>query len=297
MRRDVKRITVLAHAKLNLGLQVVAKRDDGFHDIDTVFQTISLADGIAIKERRDATVTLRATGLAVPEDETNLAFRAASLVIERTGCPGVAIELEKRTPVAAGLGGGSADAAAVLVGMETLYGLGLDPGRLRAMALELGSDVPFLIEGGTARGRGRGEILDRLRPIVGVAFVLVVPPIAIRAGEAYASAGIRLTERDRFIRLSCSAIQEGDLPGCLAGLRNDLEEGQVRSHPEIGRIKQTLLDAGALAVVMSGSGPAVFALVRGKEEAREVASRVPECGWAVLVVQPVDVGAQVVEAT
>ena len=292
----MKRIILRAHAKVNLGLRVVARRADGFHDIDTIFQTVSLADAIVMERRADSRVTLCARGLVVPAGPENLAVRAAALVVDRTGCPGVSIELDKRIPVAAGLGGGSADAAAVLVGMNHLLNLGVEAAGLREMALELGSDVPFLIEGGTARGRGRGEILDPLRPLDEIAFVLVVPQIAIRASEAYALARIGLTESDAFTRLNCSAIQDGELPGQLADLRNDLEEGQVRSHPEIGRVKRTLLDAGALTAVMSGSGPAVVALVRSEEEAGVVASRVPQCGWVVLAVQPVVVGAQIVTA-
>ena len=290
----MRRILLRAHAKVNLGLEVVERRSDGYHDIDTIFQTISLADELELTPRDDERVTLRSEGLRVPEGEGNLAVRAGRLLVERTGCPGVAIELGKRIPVAAGLGGGSADAAAVLVGMNALLGLGLTSEALRAHALELGSDVPFLVEGGTARGRGRGEILDRLPPLALTGLVLVVPPIAISAAEAYRDVRIRLTDQDRFTRLNCSAIQDGVSPGVLAGLVNDLQEGQVRSHPEIRRAIDALLDAGADAAIMSGSGPSVVGLVRSKEEAELVASRVPECGRVVLAVQPVDIGAEIV---
>ncbi len=286
------RVTVEAYAKINLGLAVVRKRGDGYHDIDTIFQSVSLSDTVVLSPAPPdgPPVVLTASGLDVPLDRANLAFRAGELALERFGCPGVAIELTKRIPVAAGLGGGSADAAAVLAGLTVLHGLSAPHGTLAELALELGADVPFMLTGGTARGRGRGELLESLEPLAGVSFVLATPRFGVSAAEAYARARIGLTSDVSFIRVSCSAIREGDVSTLSAELRNDLEAGVVSACPEVLEIEESLTDCGVLSAAMSGSGPTVYGMVRTRAEGESIASRLAGRGWDIHVVEPIEVG-------
>lgn len=288
------RIGVLVHAKINLGLAVVARRADGYHDIETIYQTVSLSDTVELRSRPDRTdISIAAAGEAVPLDRSNLAWRAAEAVIARTGSGGVSIELTKRIPIAAGLAGGSADAAGVLVGMNELFALGLGLADLRDLALSIGSDVPFMIRGGTARGRGRGEVLDQLPAITGAWFVLVNPGREVAAAEAYARARIGLTRSQESIRLNRSAIQDGDVPGLARGLRNDLEAGVVLSCPDVAVIKERLADTGVLGAVMSGSGPTVVGVTGSAESAAEIATRLSGCDWRIHVVEPIDAGCRI----
>ncbi len=286
----MKRVRVEARCKINLGLEVVGSRPDGYHEIDTVFQTVSLADAVELTPLPAGEIRLDVLGDRAPAGPSNLAWKAAEALVEATGAPGVSIRLEKRVPVAAGLGGGSADAAAVIVGMNALHGLGLDTATLRRIALTVGSDVPFLVAGGTARGRGRGEEIEPLTPIGGVWFVLVTPAAEVSAREAYARARIGLTGRTGFIKLICSAIQDRD-PGALGlALRNDLEPGVVVLCPEVGRLEATLRERGATGVVMSGSGPTVVGVVRLRDDAERIAASLGGAGRRVRVVEPVDAG-------
>ncbi len=286
----MRTVEIEARAKVNLGLEVLAKRDDGYHDIDTIFQTISLSDTLRLSPSPDGTISLETSGIPVPGGPANLAVRAAEAIVAASGCRGPAISLEKRIPVGAGLGGGSADAAAVLVGMDALFGLGLPAHALLGLALSIGSDVPFLIRGGTSRGRGRGEILERLSPLAGLWFVLVTPPFEVSAGEAYRRARIRLTGRSPFIRLNCSAIQNGDPEALARGLENDLEAGVVSSYPEVGQAKARLLESGAMAAVMSGSGSTVVGIARTEEDAHNIESRLAGRDWLIHVAEPIDAG-------
>jgi 4-diphosphocytidyl-2-C-methyl-D-erythritol kinase len=286
-------IVIEAHGKVNLGLAVIARRADGYHEIDTLFQTVSLADTVALRPSGVRGISLRSEGGAVPVGDANLAWRAAAAVIERTGCPGVSIALTKRIPVAAGLGGGSADAAAVLVGMNELFGLGLGLRDLRAVGLGIGSDVPFLVRGGTARATGRGERIEQLPPLRGAWLVLVTPDRAISAASAYSGARIGLTRSREFIRLNRSAIQDGDVRGLAKRLRNDLEAGVVSSCPDVATIEQRLLELGALGAVMSGSGPTVVGVCEGPEAASRLALRLAGRDWRIHVVEPIDAGCRV----
>lgn len=293
MRHTMPRIVVEAHSKINLGLAVVRRRSDGYHDIETIFQTVSLADTVAVEPAGRGGISLAAEGERVPAGPSNLAWAAAAAVMERTGSPAVAIALEKRIPVAAGLGGGSADAAAVLVGMNELFGLGLSLSDLREIGLEIGSDVPFMLGGGTARGRGRGEVIEQLPPLRGAWFVLVTPPRAISAASAYAAARIGLTHSVDLIRLNRSAIQDGDVRGLAKGLRNDLEAGVVLSCPDVATAKGRLTELGVLGAVMSGSGPTVVGVLDNEEAASDVASRLGRRDWRTHVVEPINAGCRV----
>jgi len=288
-------VQVEAFAKVNLALRVLSRRPDGFHEIDTLFQSVSLSDTVSL-ERRDDGPLVTSSGLPIPLDARNLAWRAAEILREATGCPPVGIHIDKRIPVAAGLGGGSADAAAVLQGMRALFSLALEDDRLEDLAADIGSDVPFMLRGGSARGKGRGERLEWWPPLGGFALVLVTPAVAVSAQEAYNWVRIGLTDEAHFTKLNCSAIREGGV-GALAGaLRNDLEPGVVSCCPDVARVRGAFARAGATAILMSGSGPSVFGLVGSREEAEHLADRVRherEPGWAIHVVEPIDSGCRV----
>lgn len=286
-------VRIEAHAKVNLGLAVRATRPDGFHEIHTVFQTIGLSDTVELSTSGRG-ITLSVEGAPLPDGEANLAWRAARLFLDRIGADGVSIHLTKRIPVAGGLGGGSADAAGVIVGLNELLRAGVTSHDLASLALSLGSDVPYLLRGGTVEARGRGELLRPMRPLEGAVFVLATPPFGVGAAEAYSRARIGLTANDDFIRLICSGIQEGDIEAVAAAMRNDLEDGVAAIYPEIRRVKLALLEAGCAGAVMSGSGSTVVGLVRTGEEADSVRSRLAGHGWALVTAAPVDAGCEVV---
>ncbi|MFH1502951.1 MAG: 4-(cytidine 5'-diphospho)-2-C-methyl-D-erythritol kinase [Candidatus Eisenbacteria bacterium] len=285
-------ITLQAFAKVNLGLAVLARRPDGYHEIDTVLQTVSLADSLRLEGPRE-NVTLTVEGLDVPADDRNLAVRAAAALRRRTSCPGFAIRLEKRIPVAAGLGGGSSDAAAVLVGADELFGLGLRKAELEEVALGVGSDVPFLVSGGTARGRGRGELLTTLPTPRALWFVLATPRVAVTAAQGYRLGRIGLTRSAELIRLSCSAIQDGDIEALAASLVNDLEAGVASCCPDVAAARTALAQAGAVGVLMSGSGPTVVGLARDESQARDIGSRLAGRGFEISVAQATGQGSRV----
>ncbi len=289
------RASVSAFAKVNLGLRVVRRRPDGYHDIETLFQSVSLSDTVVLTPSPAGTC-LTAEGFPVPTDSRNLAWKAADAMLAASGCDPVSIHIVKRIPVAAGLGGGSADAAAVLVGMRELLGLDLDDAALARLALRLGSDVPFMLRGGTARGEGRGEILEPIPPLRGFALVLVTPPVPVSARQAYEALRIGLTAGRLFTRLNCSAIQEGDVDTLARACRNDLEPGVVSCCPDVAAVRRALLEAGSLVAFMSGSGPTVCGLARSREDAEHIAEAVraaDEPGWNIHVVEPIDSGCRV----
>lgn len=291
---ELGHVSVEAFAKINLGLAVVGARGDGYHDIETVFQSVSLADTVVLRPHSGpGPVALSVTGSAVSDGPDNLAWRAAEAMRGEFECGGVSIELTKRIPVAAGLGGGSADAAGVLVGMDRLFELGASDSSLEQLGASLGSDVPFMLSGGTALGTGRGERLERLPALSGVWFVLVTPRFGVSAGEAYGIPRIGLTEPASFIRVNCLAVRERDIQRLAKGLRNDLEAGVVSAYPEIARIKELLLDEGALAAMMSGSGPTVVGLVRDEAAGKDIASRLAGRDVDIHVVAPIEAGQSV----
>ncbi|MBD3349784.1 MAG: 4-(cytidine 5'-diphospho)-2-C-methyl-D-erythritol kinase [Candidatus Eisenbacteria bacterium] len=288
----MKWLEIEAYAKVNLGLAVLSRRSDGYHEIDTVLHTISLSDRIRL-EGPMRSWSLETTGLEVPSDEGNLALRAGRKLEELEGCPPFRIRLEKRIPVAAGLGGGSSDAAAVLRGAEELFGLEVGRRRLEEIALGLGSDVPFLVRGGAARGRGRGERLSDLPVLEGAWLVLATPRTAVSSAKGYEHARIGLTRSERLIRLSCSAIREGRAGELPPLLHNDLEAGVVSFCPDVAAARAALSEAGARGVVMSGSGPTVLGLARGEEEARGIVSRLKGRDFEINVARPTRGGSRI----
>ena len=256
----MNQIDVLASAKINLTLDVLRKRDDGYHELKTIMQTISLFDNINLK-KTDSGIALKTNLRYLPTDERNIAYSAAKLFFEKSGIKsGININIKKTIPVAAGLAGGSTNAASVLMGLNTLFDSPFTQGDLADMGAALGSDVPFFISGGCALCEGRGEIITPLADLPKTTFLVVKPSLRVSTAKVYG--GLRadkLTEHpdtDGMI----DAITRGDSESVAVRMFNVLETVTAVSHPEIKRIKQEMIELGATGSVMSGSGPSVIGL-------------------------------------
>lgn len=265
-------MTLRAYAKINLGLQILGKRPDGYHDIETIFHQINLYDEIEIVQNESG-VHFTTDSANVPTDASNLCVRAATILHDLTGAQGgVEITLRKRIPVGAGLGGGSSDAATVLKGICKLWGLEISLQELHLLSGGLGSDVPFFLDSGTAYATGRGEKLEQLQLSIPYWIVVVTPPVHISTVWAYSNFALDPHLRHENIKtLIRDGLQE---PRMLVNkLRNDFEPLVFRSYPEIMRAKESLVTGGADFALMSGSGSSVFGLFSNEAYAKELAEQ------------------------
>ena len=268
-------LTLSANAKINLTLDILGIRDDGYHEVAMVMQEISLHDTLTMKKNGQAIsldIVIEGQEGTLPADETNLCWKAAALVQEEYGLSeGVEIHLIKRIPMAAGLAGGSADAAAVLKGMNHLFQLKMTEERLCELGARLGSDIPFCIMGGTMLAKGRGERLTRLPRFPKTNVVLAKPAVGVSTAWAYKAydAGYDGSHPDNQAMLS--AIDAGDANRAAGLLCNVLESVTMAKYDVIAAYKKLMLDNGAMASMMSGSGPTVFGLVGEKEKAWRIA--------------------------
>lgn len=256
-----------ARAKINLALDVCGKRPDGYHDLRTVMQTLSLYDGMFMKKINKEGYFKLVTNLTyLPNDRRNLVYRAIEAVRERYGLKdGVFVQLSKHIPVSAGLAGGSADCAAALVGARNLFGLPVSIDELAAVGKELGADVPFCVMRGTALAEGIGDRLTRL-PKLPAAFVLVAkPPAIISTADIFRDYTDNNVKKRPDIEKMLSFLEKGDLRGVCGEMANTLESVTVNRCPVIGEIKTAMLESGALGALMSGSGPTVFGVYEKRE--------------------------------
>jgi 4-diphosphocytidyl-2C-methyl-D-erythritol kinase len=304
-----KTLVVKSFAKVNLYLRVLGKRKDNFHNLATLFARIDLSDRIVLKNREDGRITIKCASPHVPKDETNLCYRAADLL--RQECKlkrGLDIEIDKKIPVGAGLGGGSSDAAGVLVGLNRLWRLRLGRPRLAALASKLGSDVPFFIyDTKFALGSGRG---DKIKPLsslhnVKLWFILVYPgihvstPLIYRKFDLYMSGksrreplnkGIsRLTRQIPDVKIILSELSKKGSPLGPESLFNDLESVTSRIYPVVGKVKNALLTTGLRRVMMSGSGPAVFAICDCRAQAMDLCAKLRQKhkSWQIFLISAV----------
>jgi 4-diphosphocytidyl-2-C-methyl-D-erythritol kinase len=283
-------VTVRAHAKINLDLRVLGMRPDGFHELRTVFQAIALHDTLQCVPR-EGPFAIECATAGVPLDRTNLIWRAADVLWRALRRPGQArdmlVRLEKRIPLQAGLGGGSADAAAALIGLAHAWRVGLRPVQFTDLAARLGADVPFFLAGGTALGLGRGDEIYPLADLPRHWIVLLLPGFGVSTGEAF---GWYTAERDLARGPLVREPQHvpGPWPSRAAQMINDLEAPIARHHPEIDQMKAVLRRAGALAAAMSGSGSAVFGLFQKRAEAHAAVGRLAGSGWRVLLTESLD---------
>jgi len=264
-------MTVKSFAKINLGLEIVGKRTDGYHDIRTLFQTISLADELHLEPAPAGAIHITGDDPSVAWDETNLVHRAARLLREKTGTDqGARILVKKSVPAGRGLGGGSSNAAAALLGLNRMWGLGIDAPGLAGLARRLGADVPFFLHGGLCLGEDIGDRLTRLPDLAPLPCLLVFPPFPIPTASIYAGVGPSLTSAGKVSKIM-RFLESGD----FGLLENDLEHVILRAYPELESWKKFFGERGAILSRVSGSGSAVYGLFADEESAMEAQRRLP----------------------
>ena len=268
-----------ARAKINLGLDVIRKREDGYHDLRMVMQTIGLCDELVLSQVETEGIFVSTNRPELPTDERNLVYREARLLREEFGLPGgIRIHLEKKIPMAAGLAGGSTDAAAVLKGMNDLYSLGLSEAQLCERGVKLGADIPYCIMGGTALAEGIGERLTRLPEAPQCSVLLAKPWIDVSTAFVYGHLRADELQDHPDIDGQIAAVWSGDFSGMTEKMGNVLETVTIPAYPVVQEIKEEMLELGAAGAMMSGSGPTVFGLFDDREKAEAAYRRMCENG-------------------
>jgi len=259
-------------AKVNLFLRVLRKRDDGYHDILSLMQRISLCDEMSF-DLKGSKIVVKCPGSSLPENKDNIAYRAAEVILSGVSChSGVEITINKRIPVAAGLGGGSSNAATTLVTLNEMTGIKYSTEELMEMGADLGADVPFFVFGKTALASGIGDRLKPVEIVPNLSFILINPGFEISTREIYENLKLGLTKEPikyrmpRFVTMS----------HVVKGLCNDLEKVSLRFYPALSKIKELLTANGALGSLMSGSGPTVFGIFKNDDDARKAEIRLKE---------------------
>lgn len=274
-------ISLKALAKINLGLDVLGKREDGYHEVRMVMQTIHLYDRVEIKKTRSPHIHVETNLYYLPVNEDNLVYRAAKLMKDEFQIKeGVRIVLQKFIPVAAGLAGGSSDAAAVLVGMNRIFNLGLKQNKLMELGLKIGADVPFCIMRGTALAEGIGEKLTALPPMPKCPVLIAKPAISVSTKAVYEGLKLYDCMEHPDIDGVMEGIQQKDLKGVASHMGNILETVTIPMYPVIEDIKKLMLENGALNAMMSGSGPTVFGLFPNEKEIRRAYEALKQSGLA-----------------
>ena len=270
-------LAVFSPAKINLYLRILGKRADGYHDLETVMVPLDFGDQITLESAKTG-VALHCDNPRLPTDDTNLALRAAKLLLERCSVKrGAKIALQKRTPLAAGLGGGSSNAAAVLKGLSLLWQVDAPPEILGELAASMGSDINFFLAGGAALCRSRGEQVEPIPCKLSAAILLVNPGFGIStrwAYESWAKAAVGLTAKPPEVSLLLRALAENDLPGVSRCLFNSLETPSIKKFPVLRLLKKVMRAGGAMGSLMSGSGSTVFGLFAEAEAAEENARQI-----------------------
>jgi 4-diphosphocytidyl-2-C-methyl-D-erythritol kinase len=277
----MKDISVKALAKINLGLDVVRKREDGYHEVRMVMQTIHLFDRLEIAKNRSGEITIATNLPFLPANKNNLAYKAAELLKDEFKITdGIHIKLEKHIPVAAGMAGGSTDAAAVLYGMNRLFDLGLKREELMARGVKIGADVPYCVMRGTALAEGIGEKLTALPPMVKCPVLIAKPQISVSTKFVYENLrlndGLVHPDIDRLME----DIRAKNLHAIAGDMGNVLETVTIPAYPVIAQIKEHMMENGAVNAMMSGSGPTVFGLFENKDTAQKAYERMKKSGLA-----------------
>lgn len=266
----MRQIELKALAKINLGLDVLGKRENGYHDVRMIMQSIYLYDDVKIERKTAPGIELSSNLFFLPTGDGNIAYKAAQMLIEEFGIEeGVRITLHKHIPVAAGMAGGSSNAAAVLFGMNRLFGLKLSRQELMERGVKLGADVPYCIMRGTVLAEGIGEELKKLPAMPKCTVLIAKPPISVSTKVVYEALDACEIVRHPDIDGLMEALEKENLQEVAAHMGNVLEDVTIPMHPEIAEIKQVMKDCGALNAMMSGSGPTVFGLFENKMAARE----------------------------
>jgi 4-diphosphocytidyl-2-C-methyl-D-erythritol kinase len=264
-----------ALAKINLGLDVLGRRENGYHDVRMVMQSVYLYDNVRLEAREEPGIELSSNLYYLPDDTGNIAYKAAQMMIEEFHLEGgVRITLDKHIPVAAGMAGGSSNAAAVLFGMNRLFGLELTRQELMERGVQLGADVPYCILRGTVLAEGIGEKLTVLPSIPKCAVLIAKPPVSVSTRVVYEALDSKEIVKHPDIDGLIRALEEGSLKHAAACMGNVLEDVTIPKYPVIREIKQEMMEAGALNAMMSGSGPTVFGLFENKIKARNAQERI-----------------------
>ena len=271
----IDKTTQRAYAKINIGLDVLRRRADGYHEVKMIMQTVDIYDELVLEKRKEPGIELRMDNRELPSGGDNLICRAADLLFrEKKITEGVNISLTKRIPIAAGMAGGSADAAAALRGVNELFDLGYSQKELQALGVGLGADIPYCLAGGTMLSEGIGEILTPLPAPPAAHLVIAKPDINVSTAFVYGNLHADSLAWHPDIDGMIAALQKGDLDGITGRLGNVLETVTVKAHPVIEQIKELLRKQGAENALMSGSGPTVFGIFKEKETAARAAEAV-----------------------
>lgn len=270
-----------ALAKINLGLDVLGRRENGYHDVRMVMQSIYLYDNVTIEKKKEPGITLTSNLFYLPNDQGNIAYKAADMLIREFDIKeGVDIVLDKHIPVAAGMAGGSSNAAAVLFGMNRLFELGLSQEELMERGVKLGADVPYCIMRGTVLAEGIGEELTDLPPMPKCTVLIAKPPVSVSTKDIYEALDSKEEIEHPDIDGILKGLEEQNLEKIANSMGNVLEDVTIPMHPEIADIKQIMLDCGALNAMMSGSGPTVFGLFTQKSAAKKAQEIIQQKGLA-----------------
>ena len=277
----MNQIRLKALAKINLGLDVLRRKEDGYHDVKMIMQPINLHDSIYMKKIEEKEIRIRTNLYYLPNNENNLAYKAAKILMDEFDLPGgISIHLKKVIPVAAGMAGGSSDGAAVLFGMNKMYGLKLSMQELMDRGVKRGADVPYCIMRGTALAEGIGEKLTALPSMPKCHILIAKPPISVSTKFVYENlhANDLKPEDHPPVDVQLAALEEGNLEKLVAHMGNVLERVTVPEYPVINEIKQKMMDHGALGAMMSGSGPTVFGIFTSYAKAKEAYQAIERSG-------------------
>lgn len=274
-------ITRKAYAKINLGLDVIRKRPDGYHEVKMIMQTVDIWDLLTFRKISNPGIFLSVDQQEIPAGPDNLVYKAAEMIMQKYHInSGVEITLEKHIPVAAGMAGGSTDAAAVFHGLNQLFDLGMSLEQMQGMGVKIGADVPYCIMGGTALSEGIGEVLTALAPPPACTLLVAKPDISVSTKFVYENLHADKLTKHPDIDGMIGAIREGNLAGITERMENVLETVTVKAYPVIRQIKKAMLDKGAENALMSGSGPTVFGIFKEDRTGKEALEEIKKQGLA-----------------
>lgn len=285
----MKTLEMKAYAKINLSLDVLGKYDNGYHQVEMIMQQVSLYDRVTLKKIEEG-LEIESSSPYVPDNHKNIAYQIAEEVMKRYQLDGLRIIIEKNIPVAAGLAGGSTDAAAVIQGMNRLYGLGMDPKLMKDIAVKFGADIPFCIDGGAAVARGIGDELEKIPSLQDVWFVLCKPPIGVSTAEVYGNLKINQIKRHPETSLLIEAMHRNDYYHVSKHMYNVLEEVTAIQHRAVGVVEARMRAYGAIGSMMSGSGPTVFGIFKNQKSAIQAEKNLKKYYREVFLVTTIDGG-------
>lgn len=275
MKQD--EIYLKAYGKINLALDVLRRREDGYHDVRMIMQTVGIYDGIEIKKTDSGKIEIETNLYYLPTNENNIVYKAVKILFDEFHIQsGVFIRLKKFIPVSAGMAGGSTDAASVMFGINRMFNLKLSTEELMKRGVKIGADVPYCIMRGTALSEGIGEKLKRLKDMVACPILIAKPPINVSTKFVYENLHLDQIEKHPDIDGMIDAINQQDLRGIASRMENVLESVTIKEYPEINKLKKMMLEGNALNALMSGSGPTVFGLFENVEDAYKTKEKIKE---------------------